>query len=42
MSGQVNLKLGDEYKQKLKEIAENENRSMTSQVRHWIDQVKSE
>ncbi|MFB6209582.1 MAG: hypothetical protein ABEJ56_05625 [Candidatus Nanohaloarchaea archaeon] len=39
MTEQVNLKLGREYKEKLEEIAENQNRSMTGQVRHWIDKV---
>ena len=42
MSGQLNVDLGDEYKEKLETIAENQNRSMTSQIRHWIDQVKNE
>jgi predicted transcriptional regulator len=42
MSGQLNVDLGDKYKEKLEKIAENQNRSMTSQIRHWIDQVKTE
>lgn len=41
MTEQVNLKLGEEYKEKLEEIAEKQNRSMTGQVRHWIDKVNS-
>lgn len=31
------MNLGEEYKKKLREIAEKQNRNMTGQVRHWID-----
>lgn len=31
------MKVGDDYKDKLREIAEKQNRDMTGQVRHWID-----
>lgn len=34
---QLNIKLDEEYKDKLEEIAEKQNRSMTGQIRHWID-----
>lgn len=37
MTGQLNMKVGDDYKDKLREIAEKQNRDMTGQVRHWID-----
>lgn len=37
MSDQVNLKLGEDYKKKLEDIADKQNRNMTQQVRAWID-----
>jgi hypothetical protein len=42
MSETAHLDLGEEYKEKLKDIAEKQQRSMTSQVRYWIDQYKGE
>jgi len=42
MSSQVNMNLGEEYKRKLREIAEKENRDMTNQVRTWIDRFYDE
>ena len=41
MAEQLNMNLGENYKEKLQEIAEEQNRNMTQQVRHWIDQSKS-
>ena len=40
MTEQVNLKLGEDYKERLEKIAEQENRNMTQQVRAWIDRFK--
>jgi hypothetical protein len=37
----LNLKLENGYKEKLKEIAEKNQRSMTGQIQYWIDQVKN-
>lgn len=39
---QLNLKLEDDYKDRLEEIAEKNQRSVVGQIRYWIDQVKSE
>lgn len=36
------MELGEEYKEKLREIAEKQNRNMTGQVRHWIDRFTAE
>lgn len=33
----LNAKIGEEYKKKLKEIAEFYNRNLTNQIRAWID-----
>lgn len=38
MSEQFNAELGEEYKQKFEEIAESENRTMTGQLKTWIDE----
>jgi len=38
MSETAHLDLGEEYKEKLKDLADKKQRSMTSQVRYWIDQ----
>jgi hypothetical protein len=38
----LNLSIDDGYKDKLRNIADNQNRSMAGQVQHWIDQVKTE
>jgi hypothetical protein len=38
----LNADLGEEYKDKLENIAEKQNRSMTGQIRHWIDQVNQD
>jgi len=37
MSDTLNVDIGEEYKEKLEEIAENQKRSMTGQIQHWID-----
>lgn len=37
MTEQLNVDLGEDYKEKLREIAERQNRNMTGQIRHWID-----
>jgi len=33
----LNADLGEDYKHRLREIAEEENRDMTNQIRTWID-----
>lgn len=38
----LHIEIGEEYKDKLEEIADKQNRSMTGQIRHWIDQVTQE
>jgi len=42
MSDQLNIDLGEEYKDKLGDIAKEENRSMTGQIRAWIDRFYPE
>jgi len=36
----LHIELGEEYKDKLESIAEENQRSMTGQIRYWSDQVK--
>ena len=38
MSEQLNVDLRDGYKEKLRNIAKKQNRNMTGQIHHWIDQ----
>ncbi|SDW44710.1 hypothetical protein SAMN05443574_103267 [Haloarcula vallismortis] len=37
----LNADLGEDYKDKLREIAEEKNRDMTNQIRTWIDREYS-
>lgn len=37
---QLNLKLEEDYKERLEDISEENQRSMVGQIRYWIDQVK--
>lgn len=36
----LSLDIEQEYKDRLEEIAEKNQRSMTGQIRYWIDQVE--
>jgi len=38
----LHIEIGEDYKDKLEQIADKQNRSMTGQIRHWIDQVNLE
>lgn len=42
MLEQLNADLGEDYKERLREIAERENRDMTGQIRQWIDRFYEE
>jgi hypothetical protein len=38
MSEQFNAEIGEEYKEKMREIAESNHRDMTGQLKSWIDE----
>lgn len=38
----LHIEIGKEYKKKLEEIAEKNQRSMTGQIRYWIEQVNEQ
>jgi hypothetical protein len=42
MSSQLNADLGEDYKDKLREIADSQERNMTSQIRFMIDNLYEE